>query len=97
MKKKDENIINELRRRYGKWRHSEEKKESRLGIFDVLNESIDLTQESLAKLLLEKHKPDLTIKVSRKVCGTMDFHKTSEILALGREAYYDAVKNTRSF
>lgn len=97
MKEKEQTFINDLRNRYSKWRKSEENKESSLGIFDILNESIDLTQESLSKLLLEQHKPDLTIEVSRKVCGTMDFHKTPEILALGREAYHNAVAKSEQF
>jgi len=91
MKEKEQNFINDLRNHYKRWRKSDEKKDDNLGIFDVLNESIDLTQETLSKLMLQQYKPDLTINVSRKVCGTMDFHKTPEILALGREAYHKAV------
>ena len=97
MKEKEQTIMKDLRKRYIRWRQSEEKKESSLGIFDILNESIDLTQESLSKLLLDQHKPDLTIEISRKVCGTMDFHKTPEILAVGREAYMKAVSESSLF
>jgi NTE family protein len=94
---KEQNFINDLRLRYKKWRKSDEKKERDLGIFDMMNESINLTQETLSKLLLQQHKPDLTIEISRKVCGTMDFHKTPEILALGREAYHKAVAGNSQF
>ena len=54
-------------------------------------------QETLSKLMLQQYKPDLIIEVSRKVCGTMDFHKTPEILALGRAAYHKAVANSSIF
>jgi len=97
MKEKEQNFINDLRNHYKRWRKSDEKKDDNLGIFDVLNESIDLTQETLSKLMLQQYKPDLTINVSRKVCGTMDFHKTPEILALGREAYHKAVAESDEF
>jgi NTE family protein len=97
MKEREQNFINDLRNNYKKWRKSDEKKDDNLGIFDVLNESIDLTQETLSKLMLQQYKPDLTINVSRKVCGTMDFHKTPEILALGRDAYHKAVAESDEF
>lgn len=87
----EKNIVNDLLTRYTKWRKSDEKKEVNLGIFDMLNESIDLTQEALSQLILEKHQPDLLINISRKLCDTMDFHKTPEILALARESYHKAV------
>ena len=97
MPEKEQNLINDLRLHYKKWRKSDKKKDNSLGIFDVLNESIDLTQETLSKLMLQQYKPDLIIEVSRKLCGTMDFHKTPEILALGREAYYTAIADNVQF
>jgi len=97
MPKKEETFINELRRKYFKWQKSDKDKELNLGIFAMMNESFDLTQETLSKLLLQEHKPDLTIQVSRKACGTMDFHKTPELLVLGREAYHKAITNSNQF
>ncbi|MEN8251820.1 MAG: patatin-like phospholipase family protein [Bacteroidota bacterium] len=97
MKAKEKSFMDNLMTRYGKWRKTEKKKDNDLGIFDMMNESFDLTQETLSKLLLEKYKPDLTVNVSRKVCGTMDFHKTPEVLALGREAYHKAKAENNSF
>lgn len=92
VKEREKTFIDNLISRYTKWRKSEENKEGNLGIFDMLNESFDLTQETLSQLLLDKYKPDLRVDISRKVCDTMDFHKTPEILALGRETYQKAVK-----
>jgi NTE family protein len=90
VKEREKTFINNLVSRYTKWRKSEEQKKGNLGIFDMLNESFDLTQEALSKLLLDKYQPDLQINISRKICDTMDFHKTPEILALGRETYKKA-------
>ena len=87
VKEQEKTLINNLLNRYSKWRKSEKGKETNLGIFDMLNESFDLTQETLSKLMLKQHQPDLHIQISRKICDTMDFHKTPEIIALGRETY----------
>lgn len=97
IEEKEQTLIDDVRNRFRKWRKSDGKKKNDLGIFDMMNESIELTQETLSNLLLQQHKPDLTIKVSRKACGTMDFHKTPEILALGREAYHKAVLESDQF
>lgn len=93
IKDKEKSFISDLRKRYFRWRKVEKTSHSNLGIFEMLNVSFDLTQETLSKLLLEKYKPDLTVNVSRNLCDTMDFHKTPEILAVGREAYYTAIKD----
>lgn len=88
---KEKTLINNLLSRYSSWRKSEQTKETNLGIFDMLNESFDLTQETLSKLMLDQYQPDLRIDISRKICDTMDFHKTPEIIALARETYHKAV------
>ena len=97
VKEREQTFINNLVSRYTKWRKAEEKKEGNLGIFDMLNESFDLTQEALSQLLLDKYQPDLQINISRKICDTMDFHKTPEILALGRETYKKTVSEVGFF
>lgn len=94
VKEREKTFIKNLLNRYSKWRKDEADKENNLGIFGMINESFDLTQETLSKLMLEQHKPDLRIDISRKVCDTMDFHKTPEILALARETYEKAVADT---
>ena len=91
---KEKTLINNLLSRYSRWRKSEQTKEVNLGVWDMLNESFDLTQETLSKLMLDKHQPDLRIDISRKICDTMDFHKTPEIIALARETYHKAIHNT---
>lgn len=94
VKQKEKNFINDLKSRYFTWRKAEQRKEVNLGIFDMLNESFDLTQETLSKLMLEQYQPDLRIDISRKICDTMDFHKTPEIIALARETYNKTVADT---
>lgn len=59
--------------------------EKKLGFFDLLNESIDLMQDRLTSLLLEKHRPDILVNISRDVCGTFGFYKARELIRIGYE------------
>ena len=84
--------LDELAHRFLKW-HTEDSPKNNLGVFDMLNESFDLTQDMLSAKILENHKPHIHIKVSRKACGTMDFHKSDELLAIGKEAANIAIED----
>ncbi|MEQ8469619.1 MAG: patatin-like phospholipase family protein [Marinoscillum sp.] len=59
--------------------------EKKLGFFELLNESIDLMQDRLTSLLLEKHRPDILVNISREVCGTFEFYKAEELIRVGHE------------
>ena len=61
--------------------------EKKLGFFDILNESIDLMQDKLTSLLMEKHQPDLVINTSRDACSTFEFYKAEEMINAGKIAY----------
>jgi NTE family protein len=91
--KKDQSFLDDLSKRFFSWKKTEIAKKKNLGIFDILNESLDLTQEMLTTSMLEKHKPDILIEVSRKLCGTMDFHRNAEIIETGRNAAIKAIGN----
>ncbi len=89
--KSQQSRLDELASLFSAWR-SQGKAENNLGIFDMLNESFDLTQDMLAAKILENNKPDIHIKISRKACDTMDFHKSDKMLAIGKEAALMAIK-----
>ncbi|MFY0598237.1 MAG: patatin-like phospholipase family protein [Cyclobacteriaceae bacterium] len=63
---------------------------SKLGFFDILNESIDLMQDKLTSLILEKHKPDILVDISRDICSTFEFYKANEVIASGDAAFEKA-------
>ncbi len=65
---------------------------NKLGFFDILNESIDLMQDKLTSLLLEKHKPDLQINISRNAASTFEFYKAKELIEAGKVATLKALK-----
>lgn len=58
----------------------------KLGFFDLVNDSIDLMQDKLTQLILEKHMPDLLVCVSRDAAGTFEFYKAGELIEAGKEA-----------
>ena len=45
----------------------------------------------ISELILEKHKPDLLIQVSKQSFGTYDFYKAKEIIREGELAALKAV------
>lgn len=71
--------------------HAEETVE-KLGFFDILNKSYDLTQDRLTELMIEVHKPDLVIDISRDACGVFEFYRANEIIEVGRKAFRKALE-----
>lgn len=63
----------------------------KLGLFDLLNKSYDLTQDRLTELMIEIHKPELVINVSRDACGVFEFYRAAEIIEEGRKAFRKAL------
>ncbi len=60
---------------------------------NLLYYSYQMTQERLTELMLEKFPPDLRIDIPRGICGTFDFHKTKELIQVGREACSEALNH----
>ncbi len=67
-----------------------------LGLFDLLNKSYDLTQDRLTELMIDIHKPDLVINVSRDACGVFEFYRANEIIEAGRKAFHSAYGQSNS-
>jgi len=63
----------------------------KLGFFDILNKSYDLTQDRLTDLMIEVHKPDLLIEIGRDACGVFEFYRAKEIIEAGRKAFKKAL------
>ena len=73
---------------------SDTKPTRKLGYFDLLTRTIHLMQDKLAQLLIDEYDPDLYIKVSRDACGVFDFHKTEEMIAVGKESFDEAFEQS---
>lgn len=53
------------------------------GRLDIVLESFDITQASLAKYKVAGYPPDLLIEVPKTVCGAYEFHRAEALIALG--------------
>ncbi|MBX2843187.1 MAG: patatin-like phospholipase family protein [Flammeovirgaceae bacterium] len=62
-------------------------KDKKLGYFDLLMRSFDLTQDRLSDLIIEKHQPDILINISRESSGSFEFYRTKELIEIGKEAF----------
>jgi NTE family protein len=60
-------------------------KTDKLGYFSLLNKTISLMVDQMAKMTIEQYKPDILINISRDTCGTFDFYKARELVAVGKE------------
>lgn len=61
-------------------------KEEKLGYFDLIDKTIGLMIYHNAQSAIEKHSPDILIKVSRDACATYDFYKAGDLVEIGRHA-----------
>lgn len=67
-----------------------------LGLFDLLNKSYELTQDRLTDLMIDVHKPDLVVNISRDACGVFEFYRANEIIEEGRKAFHRAYEQHRA-
>ncbi len=70
-----------------KFETSKEDAVASLGLFDLLNKSYELTQDRLTELMIDVHKPDLVINISRDACSVFEFYRANEIIEEGRKAF----------
>ncbi|MEO9476468.1 MAG: patatin-like phospholipase family protein [Cyclobacteriaceae bacterium] len=95
-KKEEESYNRKIQQFVNRWSKllpgSSSEPKTKLGFFDILNESIDLMQDKLTSLILEKHKPDIQINISRNSCTTFEFYKAKEIIEAGRQAFDKATQ-----
>jgi len=57
----------------------------KLGSFAILNRTIDISQAALARHQMAAYPPDVLIEVPRTSCRSLDFHRATEMIELGRE------------
>ena len=62
-----------------------------LGRFDVMNQSLEAMQSVLTRYRLAGDPPDVLVRIPRDACRSLDFHRASEMIALGRDLTIDAL------
>ncbi len=68
----------------------------RLGSMTLLNRAVDLMENRIIELSIEKHRPDIVIPVSREVCSMFEFYKAKETIEAGRAAAKETLDNFES-
>lgn len=60
-------------------------------VLEMINQSIDVMQNSLAQYKIAGYPPDVLINVPKRVCRFFEFYKAPELIALGRLIASDAL------
>ena len=62
-----------------------------LGMFDVMNQSLEAMQSVLTRYRLAGNPPDVLITIPKNTCRTLDFHRASDMIGVGRDLTIDAL------
>ena len=65
---------------------SEKESEEKLGLFELMNRSVDLLQDKLTELTLASYRPEIVVNISRDECSTFEFYRAKELIKIGKEA-----------
>lgn len=53
------------------------------GMYEIVSQSIEAMQGTIARMKLAAYPPDLVIEVPRNLCGMMEFNRANEIIEYG--------------
>ena len=53
------------------------------GAYDIANQAFDAMQSTIARQKLVAYPPDQSIEIARNACGTLEFDRADEMIALG--------------
>lgn len=69
-------------------------KPKNVNLFDIISESVHLSQNKLTSLSLANNKPDVVIQLSYHMATIFDFYRSEELIEAGRVACRTALQNT---
>ena len=73
-----------INRFIGRLQPSTESGESRdWGAYEIATQAFDAMQSAIARQKLAAYPPDTVIEIARNACGTMEFDRAAEMIALG--------------
>lgn len=53
------------------------------GMYDIVSQSLDAMQGTIARMKLAAYPPDIVIDIPRNLCGTMEYNRANEIIDYG--------------
>ncbi len=62
-----------------------------LGRFDVMSQSLEAMQSVLTRYRLAGNPPDVLVTIPKDACRSLDFHRASDMIELGRGLTVDAL------
>jgi len=65
-------------------------------LLDLINQSFEVMQTSLAQYKIAGYPPDILINVPKRVCRFFEFYKAPELIALGRQIAKDTLDRYES-
>ena len=74
------------------WPGDDQENEKELGMMDIVTKSMDLMQDKLSDVKIDRYPPDILIKIPRSAAGTFEFYRAEEIIEIGRLAFEKAHK-----
>lgn len=69
----------------GRRRAAQPDAQPRRGLLDIALQSMQTMHDTISRLKLVAHAPDVTIEIPRDACGFHEFWRAEEMIALGRE------------
>ena len=90
-------MLDAFRMQFLKTDAKQEEQVEKFGFFDLMNRSYDLTLDRLTDLMIDIHKPDLVVNISRDACGVFEFYRANEIIEEGRNAFRRAYERFSSY
>ncbi len=69
-----------------KYRNGKQPKPKPIKLFDIISDSINLAQNKVAGIYIDKYKPDLVINIPHGIATIYDFYKSEELIEAGRLA-----------
>lgn len=60
-----------------------EKNKEDLGFFNLITQSMDTMQTSIARFKLAAYRPDIVIEIPRNICGWFEFDRAKELIEFG--------------
>ena len=60
-----------------------QKPQIKLDMYDIINQSLDAMQGTIARQKLAAYPPDILIDIPRNICGTLEFDRADEMIDYG--------------
>lgn len=68
---------------------------SSITLEQIMLSSYDMTQDRLTSMMLQMYPPDILVEIPRNTCDIFDFHRSSALVAFGKEQCKSAIKRFR--